>query len=396
MMPVEPMLDTQAAGASVASSRIAQQRSAVASERRTAKILEISAYPPPRSGWAVRVEFVKQRLEREGHACIVLNTGTSRAIPSTEYETVLSGTDYVRKVWRYCRAGYIVHAHANGDAEKGLVLGIIAEIINLLCGRRCVLTFHAGAIQRLFPRYRNRWLIPAYWLLFAIPRRIICNSDAVAARIAEYGVSRKKIVSIPAFSEQYLEFSPVPLPAPLETFLQRHTQVVFTYVRMRPSFFSVTLIEGMAAVIARNPGVGLVVCGMAGHSDEGVQPAFEAAVAKHGLAAHLCLLDDLDHDAFLTMLQRSTLYLRTPITDGVASSVMEALALRVPVVASENGTRPAGVLTYPAEDAQAMAQTVERVLADRAAVVAAMPAVTVRDTVTDEVALLTATSTGQG
>jgi len=43
-----------------------------------------------------------------------------------------------------------------------------------------------------------------------------------------------------------------------------------------------------------------------------------------------------------------------------------------------------------------MAQTVERVLADRAAVVAAMPAVTVRDTVTDEVALLTAASTGQG
>jgi len=356
---------------------------------RRAKILEVTSYPPPRSGWAVRVEYLKQRLEREGHSCVVINTGTSRTIPSTEYETVLSGLDYVRKVWQFCRQGYVVHAHANGDAEKGLVLAIVAEIINLLCGRRCYLTFHAGAIQRLFPRYRNRWLIPAYWLLFLLPRRIICNSDAVAARIAEYGVPRRKIVPIPAFSQQYLEFSPAALPAEVETFCQAHPQIVFTYVRMRPSFFPVTLVEGMARVIARNPGVGLVVCGMAGHSDAGVRPAFEAAVKKHRLADHMCVLDDLEHDAFLTMLGRSSLYLRTPITDGVASSVMEALSLRVPVVASENGTRPAGVLTYTRDDPASLAHTVEQVLRNRAAAIDAIPHMPVADTVTDEVALLT-------
>ena len=61
----------------------------------------------------------------------------------------------------------------------------------------------------------------------------------------------------------------------------------------------------------------------------------------------------------------------------------------MPVVASENGTRPAGVLTYTAEDPASLANTVERVLHDRAAAVNAIPHLPVADTVTDEVALLT-------
>ena len=61
----------------------------------------------------------------------MLNIGTSRAIPSTEYETVLGGRDFVRKVWRYARQGFVVHAHANGDALKGLLLALTAELIAL-------------------------------------------------------------------------------------------------------------------------------------------------------------------------------------------------------------------------------------------------------------------------
>ena len=67
------------------------------------KILEVTAYPPPRSGWAVRVEYVKKQLERAGHACVVINIGASRAIPSTEYETVLGAGDFIRKV---CERGH--------------------------------------------------------------------------------------------------------------------------------------------------------------------------------------------------------------------------------------------------------------------------------------------------
>ena len=354
-----------------------------------ARILEVTSYPPPRAGWGIRVEFLKERLEREGHECVVLNIGTSRRIPSTEYETVMSGTDFLRKVWRFSRGGFVVHAHANGDSPTGLLLALTAELLNLASGRRCYLTFHAGVIQRHFPRERNIWLAPLFRLLFLIPRRIICNSDAVKACIVRYGIAPEKVAAIPAFSRQYLEFTRVPLPDQVEAFFGRHATVVLTYVRMRPLFYPVTLIDGIAAVMRRRSDVGLVLCGGTGHADAGVWPAVQEAIQRHNIQDRICLVDDLDHDAFLSALERSALYLRTPITDGVASSVLESLALGIPVVACDNGTRPAGVVTYAAADAAALAGAVEQVIGHRADVVAALGRVPAPDTLADEVALLT-------
>ena len=60
----------------------------------------------------------------------------------------------------------------------------------------------------------------------------------------------------------------------------------------------------------------------------------------------LLLLGNLTHDQFLTLMTRSFACIRTPGCDGVAASVLEALSLGVPVIASENGRRPEGVITY--------------------------------------------------
>jgi glycosyltransferase involved in cell wall biosynthesis len=337
----------------------------------------------------MRVEFLKRRLERDGHDCVVLNTGSSRRIPSDEYETVLSASDLIAKLARYSARGFVVHAHANGDSWKGALLALLAALINLAFGRRCVLTFHAGVIQRYFPRERSWALVPLYWLLFTIPRRIICNSEAVKVCIQRYGVPRRKIVPIPAFSRQYLEFSPAPMPPAVDAFLTRFPRAVFTYARMRTLFYPVTMIDGLAKVMARDPDVGLVLCGGLSHADEGLWEQVEARIEAHGIRDRICIVEDLDHDEFLSALTRSTLYLRTPITDGVASSVLEALALRIPVVACENGTRPAGVLTYPADDPDRLAAAVEHVIAHREHIVSTMQQLEVVDTLGDEIALLT-------
>lgn len=363
------------------------------SPARPARILEVTSYPPPRAGWGIRVEFLKKRLEADGHSCVVLNIGTSRAIPSTEYETVLGGSDFVKKVWRYSRQGYTVHAHANGDALKGLLLALLAQAINLIWGRRCFLTFHAGAIQRFFPQDRSLRHVPLFWLLFAIPKRIICNSEAVKAKIRDYGVPAGKIVPIPAFSRQYMEFVPRPLPDHLNAFLARYQHIAFAYVRMRPLFYPLTMIDGLAELVRRQPAAGLVVCGaLSGHQDGGVWESVQARIRERGVEDQICMVEDLDHDAFLTALQRSTMYLRTPITDGVASSVLESIALGVPVVACENGTRPPGVLTYRADDPVEMAAQMERVILDRPRIVAGLSQAAVPDTLLDEVALLTSAS----
>src|SRR5690606_15457162 len=149
--------------------------------------------------WAIRVEFVKKRLDADGHRCVVLNIGPSRHVPSTEYECIAGPADLMRKVWRYSRKGFTVHTHANGDAIKGAVLALAVLAVALVHGRRSVLTMHAGAIQRYFPIHRSWFWTPLYWLLFLLPREIVCNSEAVKACIQQYGVPAAKITPIPAF-----------------------------------------------------------------------------------------------------------------------------------------------------------------------------------------------------
>ena len=116
------------------------------------------------------------------------------------------------------------------------VLALTAAFINLISGKRCVLTFHAGTDQIYFPRAKSAWLVPMFWVLFTIPRRIICNSAAVKAKIVEYGIRPDKISPIQAFTRQYLEFKPQPLGDEVEAFYRAFPVVVFSYVNLRPKF----------------------------------------------------------------------------------------------------------------------------------------------------------------
>lgn len=356
---------------------------------RAARILQITSYPPPRSGWGVRVQFLKQHLEAQGHTCTVLNTGTSRRVPSPEYETVLGLGDYLRKVVRFTRAGFVSHVHVNGKSPKGLALALAAEAIGLAHGRRPFLTFHAGEDQIYFPRQKAPLWAPLFSLLFAMPARIICNSAAVKARICEYGVSADKVTPIPAFSRQYLQFARVPLGDALETFWQRYDDVLFCYLNMRPGYYPETLLDGLAEIVKIRPNVGLIMCGMMGHQDSHLWQRVNARLQRPDVREHVCLVDDLDHDQFLTALSRAALYVRTPPEDGVSSSVLEALALRTPVVAAQNGTRPAGVIEYPATDALALARAVDDALRRRAEIAAALPTPEIPDTLSDEARILT-------
>lgn len=354
------------------------------------KLLQITSYPPPRAGWGVRVQFLKHHLESQGHECVVLNIGTSRRIPSDEYQTVLGGFDYVRKVWRYSRRGFVAHVHANGTSPKGFALAIAAQLINLISGRRSFLTFHAGIEQIYFPRAKSPATLPVFWVLFTLPRWIICNSEEVKAKIVEYGVRPSKIVPIPAFSRQYLESTSEPLPADIEAFCQRFEHVVFCYMKMRPLFFPEATIEGFARLASRRPGVGLILCGVVGGMEPGIWPAVQARIAQPDLHGRVLVVDDLPHDLFLLALGRASVCLRTHLSDGVCSSVLEALSLGVPVVATENRTRPPGVITYDPRDPDALASILDDVLRRRHQITAQLPRPVLRDTLAEEAALLTA------
>lgn len=327
--------------------------------------------------------FVRRYLETKGHLCEVLNTGKSRKIKGRDYLDVQNGVDYLKKVIWHARRGYLVHTHLNGDSIKGLVLTLLAEIVSVLICRKSVLTFHAGPEQRFFPKDRSHVMAPLYALAFALAERIICNSDVVKQNIESYGVAGDKIVPIPAFSRQYLEYTSVVLPHDVQEFLKHRNPIVVSYFFLRPEFFVDSLVDALRQVALEVPNMGVVLIGADTRSEK-MADMIESANLKE----YVYHTGDLSHDQFMTVVSQAHFFIRTPQKDGVSSSVLEALSLRIPVIASENGTRPIGVINFKAGDAADLASKLLDAWKSYPAVKSQTVSPAIRDTVEQEATLL--------
>lgn len=347
------------------------------------KVLQISSYPPPRAGWGMRIFFLKKEMERLGHICEVLNIGKGRFLKGRDFIPVFNGLDYCIKVLKYRLRGYLIHMHLNGDSPKGFILTCIALFISVVTFRRPVITFHAGPLQIYFPQSRAPQLNLLYKFIFTVPAFIICNNEAVKTNIASYGIVPHKIVPIPAFSKQYLDFEKVQLPPTVEEFFENHNPVICSYVFFRPVFFIESMVRAVAEIVKKRPNFGLIIMG----SDQDSEGIHEL-IKDLNLDDHIVLAGDQDHDSFLTIMTRSRLYLRTHIKDGVCSSVLEALCLGVPVVACEDGHRPMSVITYENEDIADMVEKISYVLDNHQAISSRIVSPEIKDTTVDEIEIL--------
>jgi glycosyltransferase involved in cell wall biosynthesis len=308
------------------------------------KLLLIGNYPPPVCGWSMQIKFVADELRRRGHICEILNINENRKQKRLDCIDVQNAFDYLLKILRYSMAGYRLNPHVNAQSKKGYLLALLAVLTGRLTGRPALLTFHGGLSQEYFPRPDSALLRTAFRWLFRLAGGIASDSEEIREAMIEYGIPQQKIVSVPTFSAQYLDFQPASLPPGVEDFLSRHSPVFFCYVSFRPEYQLEMLRQAMAKFRRRHPGAGFIWLGF---------PAKELPAALQfvgnwpaGERQGLQLLGNLPHDQFLTLLSRCFACIRTPVCDGVAASVLESLALGIPVVASENGRRPAGALLY--------------------------------------------------
>ena len=331
-----------------------------------ARILQIGNYPPPMCGWAIQTKLVTDELRRRGHVCEVLKINENRQIKDPAYIDVQGGVDYFWKIWRYAVRGYCLNIHVNGQSPKGYLLALAAVLVGRLCFRPALITFHGGLAQRFFPRLDSLRLRWAFKLLFHLAGGIACDSAEIARAIASYGISPEKVAAIETFSAQYLEFEPAPLSPEIESFLRGHSPVFFSYVSFRPEYRLGTLREAMTMVRGQFPQAGFIWLGF----PEKEMPAAREYVSNFSTEeqSSLLLLRNLEHDTFLSLLSRCTAYVRTPACDGVSASVLESLALKIPVIASENGRRPQGVLTYHESDADGLCSSMAYVAQHRESV----------------------------
>jgi glycosyltransferase involved in cell wall biosynthesis len=328
------------------------------------KVLMVGPYPPPEGGWSTVIREEREELESRGIEVRVLNLGPNRRVSSDRYISVRNSLDLLVKMLRYGFSRYLFRLHMNGDSWKGMAIVIIGAVIAMLSFRRATLSFHAGVSQARFP-HRGNPVLGALWLLvFNLVSVIICDNDEVRDLIMHYRLSGKGVHGISPFSSRRVAFSPARLDPNMEKFLAEHDPVLFSYFAYRPEYMLDNLFEALRQLRGRYGSIGLIAVDDRSYPDPAVEARTDDLMSGEPLSGALLATGSVGRDEFLTLMSRSDLHVRTPLTDGVCSSVLESLYLKVPVVAAENGSRPDGVVTYDGTDQGDMVSTLARSIDD--------------------------------
>lgn len=339
------------------------------------RILEIGNWPPPVCSWSMSLVGLRKELEGRGWECQVMNLNENRRVRSPEYIDVQNGWDYFWKVLHYVWRGYAVHIRVNGETKKGYFLALAALLLGRTGRRPSLLTYGGGHQQSYFPAPKGSLRHFAFSLLFRIPQRIYCNSEAVKKVLLTTGIPAERVEPIPHFSSYYVEFAPAPLPPQVEEFYRTHDGVFFSYVCFRKEF----ALDFLAAAVRRFrevfPKIGFLLVGPWDREMDGMK----AFVKAQKIEGAVCLLASVPHDTFLTLLSRSLAYIRTPVTDGICSSVLESLRLKVPVLAADNGTRPTGSTLWKEGDLESLLRLMNDTVRNHPAMVAAIPEIEIED-----------------
>ncbi len=311
------------------------------------RILLIGDYPPPHGGVAVHVKQLHDFLLARGLESKVLDIGKGRG-PAPEVVPSPSLGCYGWHLARFAASGWLLHLHTSGNNPKAW---LVAASVATAPGRGGkAITLHSG-------------LIPAFLAASATHRalarvalagfdRIIPVSPAIHASLVSLGVPGDRMELHPAFLASAVR--PGPLPEGFAEARARRAPLVAYAHHPSPVYGRDVMLRALARVRPRMPDVGLFAFGPG---------ALHDAAREAGVEEQLEAFGELPHPQALAALRACDVFVRPTRADGDSISVREALALGVPVVASDVAQRPQGTLLFKAGDPDALADRMVQAVA---------------------------------
>ncbi len=314
-------------------------------------VLQMGPYPPPHGGVQTNLVAIRKYLLDRGIGCPVINLTRFRR---EEQDNVY----YPKTAWGVMRLllqlNYdLIHLHVGGN------LSLRHAGVMLLCssipGKKTVFTFHSGGYPSSEAGRRAK---PGSLRGVALRRMdgIIAVNQELADLFQRFGVAPDRIRLIAPHAIDTVA-SAAGLPEPIAKFFREHDPMLVTVSGLEPEYDLPMQIEAVGKLRFLFPRIGLAIIG--GGSQEA---AIRRLIEDQPYRASLLLSGDIAHETTLEAIRAGTLFLRTTWYDGDSISVREALHLGTPVVASDNGMRPAGVHLVPKSDLEALCQTVESLL----------------------------------
>jgi glycosyltransferase involved in cell wall biosynthesis len=294
---------------------------------------------------------LRDYLRRRGVTCAAVNLTRHRGVDGDDVYYPRSGVDVIRLLLRLRYE--VIHLHIGGDLSTRLVL--LGLVCSVLPWAKVVLTFHSGGYPSSPDGRRARPFTLRGFVLRRFDRHIAVNRELVEffrrVGCAPDGIRLIPPHAMPAATRAHL--TRTELPPAVTRFFAAHRPLIISISGLEPEYDIPLQLDALTAVRARYPGAGLLVVGSGSLMGE----LRELASAKPD-SEHILLAGDLPHAVTLSAVARSDLFLRTTRYDGDAISVREALWLGTPVIATDNGMRPAGVRLVPVGDVAALTDAI--------------------------------------
>ena len=309
------------------------------------RVLLVGDYPPPYGGIAVHLQHLTRTLPQEGIACRVLNIGPNRRLPSPEYDSVRGPREFLRCLIQYARAGYLLHLFTNGENRKSWMLTLLVGLAGRTLGTPTVVTITSGGAPAYLASVGSslRWMAR---LAVALPAAVVCRTEAIADALRPWRTANVSV--IPAFSLARLRPAERP-PEDVIAFALAHGPLLVSVAILRREYDLPTLLQAFRDLRKQHQAAGLVIVG--GGPDE---TRVRELIELWQLGEAVLLTGWVTHETCLAIIREADLFVRTTLYDGDASSVREALALGVPVVASRTDFRPAGPTLFTPGDPDAL------------------------------------------
>jgi len=300
--------------------------------RERTNVLIVGDYPPPYGGLSVQVSVLRGLLDASGaHRCRVLDIGESRRERRPECLPARTPIEFGGRLLRHAAAQWVIHLHTSGHNTSSWLAALACATAGLLNGRKTALSLGSGQAPDWIRQSRGA-MRAVVRLTLALTNTIICRNERSRAAIAALGIPARKIVVVSGFYGLGPAVGAT-LPDAVETFLREHSPVVGAVASIGPEYGLPLIAEAAAGLRTVHPRLGLLLMGPA---------RFEHAA----LAGDLLQAGQLPHATVLAAMRRLDVFVRPTYFDGDASSVREALALGVPVVASDTDFRPEGVIVF--------------------------------------------------
>jgi glycosyltransferase involved in cell wall biosynthesis len=204
-----------------------------------------------------------------------------------------------------------------------------------------------GTVRRGF----SRWILRPFTL-------IVCVNPEIERSVEGLGIRASRTVVVPAF----LGVSDAPeLSTPDRDLAGKFHPLLVAVAggEEDPERGLAVVLRAVQQLVPLNPGLGAVLMGWQ------VGPKTRPLISELGLTGRAVCLGEVPHERCLALLRASDVAVRSTFVDGDAISVREALALGVPVVASDTDFRPEGVTLFRRGDVSDLAAKLGQVLAVR-------------------------------